>query len=340
MAEIITFGEIMLRLMPEDGHRFMQNDRLEATFGGGEANVAVSLANCGEDVAFVTALPKHAVGQAAVNALRYFGVDTSKILRQGKRIGIYFAEKGQSQRPSRIIYDREHSAIAEAAREDFDWDRILEGTRWFHFTGITPAIAPALREICLDACRAAKERGITVSCDLNYRKKLWTAQEARETMTGLMPYIDVCIANEEDAGQVLGITARDTDVEHGTLSLEGYQEVAEEISRRYGCERVAVTLRSSVSANDNRWAAMMYSGGNHYCSRSYDVRIWDRIGGGDSFGAGLIYALRSGKDDQATVDFAVASPCRKRSIKGVLNRGGGEGGESRAGGDGRGRVQR
>ena len=239
MGKIVTFGEIMLRLMPEDGHRLLQNDRLEATFGGGEANVAVSLANFGLDTAYVTALPKNDVGQAAINAMRSFGVDTSKILRQGDRMGVYYVEKGQAQRPSKVTYDRKYSAISMAAREDFHWDEIFEGATWFHFTGITPALSPALREACMDACKAAKERGITVSCDLNYHKNLWSTQEAYDTMTKLMPYIDVCIANEEDAEKVLGISAKDTDVSTGKLSKEGYKGVAEEICRKYGVLVVA-----------------------------------------------------------------------------------------------------
>ena len=221
MGKVLTFGEIMLRLAPPDGQRFLQSPELEATFGGGEANVAVSLANYGEDVAFLTALPKNDIGQAAINSLRYFGVDTSKILRQGERVGIYYAEKGQSQRPSKVIYDRKYSAVSMTKKEDFDWDSIFEGVDWFHFTGITPALAPQMREICLEACKAAKEKGITISCDLNYRKKLWTTEEAYETMTKLVSYVDVCIANEEDAEKVLGISAKDTDVDSGKLFYEG-----------------------------------------------------------------------------------------------------------------------
>ena len=340
MAKIVTFGEIMLRLAPPDGQRFLQSPSLEATFGGGEANVAVSLANFGEDVAYLTALPQNDIGQAAINSIRYFGVDTTKILRQGERVGIYYAEKGQSQRPSKVIYDRKYSSISMVKREDFDWASIFEGVEWFHFTGITPALAPELRVICLDACEEAKKRGITVSCDLNYRKKLWTTEEAFETMTKLVPYVDVCIANEEDAEKVLGISAKDTDVDSGKLSYEGYKAVAAEISEKYGCKKVAITLRTSISANDNKWAAMLYSDGEYYFSKTYDIHIWDRVGGGDSFGAGLIYGLRHNMDSQSVIDFAVAASCLKHSIQGDFNRVSVDEVNSLVKGGGSGRVQR
>ena len=340
MSRIVTFGEIMLRLMPEDGHRLLQNDRLEATFGGGEANVAVSLANFGLNAAYVTALPENAVGQAAINAMRYFGVDTSMILRQGDRMGVYFVEKGQSQRPSKVLYDRKYSAISMAARSDFDWDAIFEGAAWFHFTGITPALSDALKGACLDACRAAKARGITISCDLNYRKNLWSTEAAFETMTQLVPYVDVCIANEEDAEKVLGISARDTDVGTGRLSREGYRDVAREISQRYGCGSVAITLRSSISANDNNWAGMLYTGGEFYDSKSYSIRLWDRVGGGDSFGAGLIYAMSENYAPQDVINFAVAASCLKQTLQGDFNRVSVAEVRNLMGGDGSGRVQR
>lgn len=340
MGKVLTFGEIMLRLAPPDGQRFLQSPELEATFGGGEANVAVSLANYGEDVAFLTALPKNDIGQAAINSLRYFGVDTSKILRQGERVGIYYAEKGQSQRPSKVIYDRKYSAVSMTKKEDFDWDSIFEDVDWFHFTGITPALAPQMREICLEACKAAKEKGITISCDLNYRKKLWTTEEAYETMTKLVSYVDVCIANEEDAEKVLGISAKDTDVDSGKLSYEGYKAVAKSISEKYGCEKVAITLRTSISANDNKWAAMLYSGGKYYFSKTYDVRIWDRVGGGDSFGGGLIYAVRHAMEPQDAIEFAVAASCLKHSIQGDFNRVSLDEVNALVKGGGSGRVQR
>lgn len=340
MGKIVTFGEIMLRLMSADGHRLFQNDVLEATFGGGEANVAVSLANFGENVAFVTALPQNEVGQAAINAMRSFGVDTSHILRTGERVGIYFAEKGQSQRPSKVIYDRKNSAIAGVDAGAFDWERILEGAEWFHFTGITPALSDTLRDSVMEACVIAKAKNICVSCDLNYRKKLWSQQEARKTMSALMPYVDVCIANEEDAEKVLGIKAKDSDVTNGILSRDGYQRVAEEISSQYGCRAVAITLRGSRSANDNNWAAMLYLDGSYYFSAAYDIHIWDRVGGGDSFGAGLIYGLHNHMSPQRAVDFAAAASCLKHTIQGDFNRVSPEEVMLLMNGDGSGRVQR
>ena len=260
MAKVVTFGELMLRLAPEGYYRFIQADKLGATFGGGEANVAVSLANYGFDAAFVTKLPKHEIGQMAVNSLRKFGVDTSMIVRGGERVGIYYLEKGASQRPSKVIYDRAYSAIALAKPEDFDWKKIFEGADWFHFTGITPALNPTVADICLEACKAAKEAGVKVSCDLNFRKKLWSREEARETMTKLMPYVNVCISNEEDAYDVFGISAENTDIESGKVNHEGYKSVARQLMDKFGFEKVAITLRSSISANDNDWAALLYDG--------------------------------------------------------------------------------
>ncbi|MBQ8589837.1 MAG: sugar kinase, partial [Firmicutes bacterium] len=239
MGKIITFGEIMLRLAPNGYYRFFQNDQMQATFGGGEANVAVSLANYGMDVAYVTKLPKHAIGQAAVDSLRYFGVDTSMITRGGDRVGIYFLEKGASQRGSVCIYDRAHSAIQEASRDDFDWDKIFEGAEWFHFTGITPALGANVVEICLDAVKACKAKGIKVSCDLNYRGKLWTRAQAREAMTELCKYVNVCISNEEDAKDVFGIEAEATDIYGGTLNHEGYKSVAKQLADKFGFDMVA-----------------------------------------------------------------------------------------------------
>ncbi|MBR7100703.1 MAG: sugar kinase, partial [Clostridia bacterium] len=254
MAKIVTFGELMLRLAPNGYYRFFQNDQMQATFGGGEANVAVSLANYGMDSVYVTKLPKHAIGQAAVDSLRYFGVDTSKIVRGGDRVGIYFLEKGASQRGSVCIYDRAHSAIQEASASDFDWDSIFEGADWFHFTGITPALGPNVVEICREACKAAKAKGVKISCDLNYRGKLWTRAQAREAMTDLCQYVDVCISNEEDAKDVFGIEAENTDIYGGKLNHEGYKSVAKQLADKFGFEKVAITLRSSISASDNDWA--------------------------------------------------------------------------------------
>ena len=340
MKTVITFGEIMLRLAPNGYYRFFQNDQMQATFGGGEANVAVSLANFGLHSTYVTKLPAHAIGQAAVDSLRYFGVDTDEIVRGGDRVGIYFLEKGASQRGSVCIYDRAHSAIAEAQPADFDWDSIFDGADWFHFTGITPALGGKLVDICLEACKAAKAKGVKISCDLNYRGKLWTRAEAREAMTKLCEYVDVCISNEEDAKDVFGIEAEGTDIYGGKLNHEGYKSVAKQLADKFGFEKVAITLRSSISANDNDWAGMLYDGENYCFSKSYHLHIVDRVGGGDSFGAGLIYALLSEKDTQSAIEFAVAASALKHSVEGDFNRVSVSEVEKLAGGDGSGRVQR
>ena len=330
MAKVVTFGELMLRLAPNGYYRFFQNDQMQATFGGGEANVSVSLANFGLDSTYVTKLPKHAIGQAAVDSLRYFGVDTSKIVRGGDRVGIYFLEKGASQRGSVCIYDRAHSAIQEADPSEFDWNAIFEGADWFHFTGITPALGPNMVQACEDACKAAKAHGV----------KLWTRAEAREAMTKLCQYVDVCISNEEDAKDVFGIEAENTDIYGGKLNHEGYKSVAKQLADKFGFEKVAITLRSSISANDNDWAAMLYDGENYCFSKSYHLHIVDRVGGGDSFGGGLIYALLSGKDTQAAVEFAVAASALKHSIEGDFNRVSVSEVEKLTAADGSGRVQR
>lgn len=315
MKKVVTFGEIMMRLNPEGYRRFVQADRFEASYAGGEANVAVGLAQFGMDAAFVSKVPAHEIGQCAVNELRRFGVDTSLILRGGDRLGLYYVEKGASQRASKVIYDRAGSAIAKATVSEFDWDAIFENVAWFHWTGITPALGGELPEICLEACKAAKAHGVTISCDLNFRKKLWTSAQANAVMSKLMPYVDVCIANEEDAKDVFGIAASGTDIAAGKLSREGYRSVAEQLCARFGFKAVAITLRGSISASDNDWAAMLYTGGETYFSPTYHIRIVDRVGGGDSFGAGLIYAMLNGKAPQDTVNFAVAASCLKHSIE-------------------------
>lgn len=338
--KIVTFGELMLRLAPNGYYRFFQDDQLQATFGGGEANVAVSLANYGMDASFVTKLPKHAIGQSAVNSLRKFGVDTSKIVRGGDRVGIYFLEKGASQRGSVCIYDRAHSAIQEAEPAEFDWNAIFDGVDWFHFTGITPALGANMVAACLDACKAAKAHGVKISCDLNYRGKLWTRDEARAAMTELCKYVDVCISNEEDAKDVFGIEAENTDIYGGQLNKEGYKSVAKQLADKFCFEKVAITLRTSISASDNDWAAMLYDGENYCFSKEYHLHIIDRVGGGDSFGGGLIYALLSGMGTQDAVEFAVAASALKHSIEGDYNLVTVDEVKKLAGGDGSGRVQR
>ena len=342
MARVVTFGELMVRLQPFHYERFVQANTLEFTFGGGEANVAVSLANYGMDAAFVTKLPAHAIGQAAINSLRRYGVDTSLIVRGGDRVGIYYNEKGASQRGSVCIYDRANSAIQLAQPGDFDWDKIFEGADWFHFTGITPALGANVAEICKEACKAAKERGIRISCDLNYRGKLWSREEARAVMTELCKYVDVCISNEEDAKDVFGIEAESTDIYAGSLNHEGYRSVARQLAESFGFEKVAITLRESHSASDNGWSAMLYDvAGQEYCfSKKYELRIIDRVGGGDSFGGGLIYSLLSGKSTQEAVEFAVAASALKHTIEGDYNMVSVAEVEKLAGGDGSGRIQR
>ena len=336
----ITFGELMLRLAPEGYYRFVQVDRLGATYGGGEANVAVSLANFGTDVGFVSKLPENEIGQAAVNSLRRFGVDTSGIARGGNRIGIYYLEKGASQRPSKVIYDRAGSSFAMSGKEDYDWDKLLDGVTWFHFTGITPALGDNLADVLLDVLPTMKKRGITVSCDLNYRKKLWTRDKAREVMTKLMPYVDVCISNEEDAYDVFGIKAGGTDVTKGNLDKESYKSVAKQLADKFGFSYVAITLRTSISANDNKWAGMLYDGKEYNLSKEYLIHIVDRVGGGDSFGGGLIYALMHGYDSKSAIEFAVAASCLKHSVEGDYNMVTVSEVNALASGDGSGRVQR
>ena len=338
--KVVTFGEIMLRLAPEGYMRCVQAESYGATYGGGEANVAVSLANYGLDASFVTKLPSHEIGQAGINALRRFGVQTSDIVRGGDRVGIYFLEKGASQRPSKVIYDRAGSSIATATTNDFDWDKIFEGASWFHFTGITPALGDNVADICLEACKAAKEKGITVSCDLNYRNKLWSKEKAGQVMGELCQYVDVCISNEEDANDVFGIKAAGTDVTAGQVNHEGYKDVAKQLADRFHFSKVAITLRTSISANDNKWAAMLYDGTDCYFSKQYLMHIVDRVGGGDSFGGGLIYACLNEMAPQDTIEFAVAASCLKHSIEGDFNQVSVDEVQKLAGGDASGRVQR
>ena len=338
--KVVTFGEIMLRLASPGNYRHFQQPLFEATFGGGEANVAVSLSNYGIDARFVTKVPEHSVGQAAINSLRSLGVDTSCIVRGGERLGIYYLEKGASQRASDVIYDRKYSSIAMSCRTDFDWEKIFDGVELFHFTGITPAMGGELLEICKDACIEASKRNIIITCDLNYRKKMWSSEEANKAMAELSQYIDVCIANEEDSDKVFGIKAEHTDVDQGSLDHESYIEVARKLVDKFKFKKVAITLRESTSADDNKWAAMYYVQDKAYFSKEYDLHIVDRVGGGDSFAAGLIYGLLKEYEPQKTIDFAVAASALKHTIEGDFNRVSIREVEHLMYGDGSGRVQR
>ena len=340
MAKVITMGEIMLRLSTPNNEKFIQADEFDVNYGGGEANVAVSLANYGHDAEFVTAVPDNEIGECAVAALRKYNVETKHIARCGERLGIYYLESGSSMRPSKVVYDRAHSSISTATEADFNFDEIFEGADWFHFTGITPALNDTVAAICLEACKKAKELGITVSCDLNYRNKLWTKAKAGEVMGELCKYVDVCIANEEDASDVFGIKASNTDVTKGAVNHEGYKDVAKQLADRFGFQKVAITLRESISANDNNWSAMLYDGKDYYFSKKYAMHIVDRVGGGDSFGGGLIYACLSDMDAQSIIEFAVAASCLKHSIEGDMNMVSVDEVTKLAGGDGSGRVQR
>ena len=339
-GKVVTFGEIMLRLSPPGYQRFIQASSFDAVYGGGEANVAVSLANYGLDSYFVTKVPSHEIGQCAVNALRALGVGTDYIKRGGERIGIYFCEKGASQRPSKVIYDRANSSISQVEPDEFDWQAIFDGASWFHFTGITPALGKNAAASTFEAVRTAKRLGGKVSVDLNYRKKLWSTEQANRVMSELMEYVDIAIGNEEDAEKVFGIWAEGSDVVNGEICHEGYREVARELAKRFGLEKVAITLRESLSASDNKWSGMLYDGCGFYTSREYDVHIVDRVGGGDSFAGGLIYALISGMNEQEAVDFAAAASCLKHTINGDFNLVNLNEVKSLAMGDASGRVQR
>lgn len=340
MGKIVTLGEIMLRLSPAGNYRFVQSESFQIFPGGGEANVAVSLANYGHTACFVSKLPSHEIGQIAVNALRKYGVKTEYISRGGDRVGLYYAETGASMRPSKVIYDRAHSAIAEADISDFDFDKIMEDADWFHWSGITPAISDKAAEIVRVACEAAKRHGVTVSVDLNFRKKLWTSEKAISVMRPLMQYVDVCIGNEEDANMCLGYKP-DADVEGGKTDAEGYYEIFKGMMKEFGFKYVVSTLRESYSASHNGWKALIYDGKTFYESKHYDINpIIDRVGGGDSFSAGLIHGLLSYKDQAKALEFAVAASALKHTIPGDFNLVSTSEVESLAKGNANGRVQR
>ena len=342
MSRVITFGEVMLRFNPEGYLRIVQAEKFEVNLAGGEANVAVSLANYGAEASFVTKVPTHEIGDYVIREMRRNGVDTKDIVRGGARLGTFYLEKGASQRASKVIYDRANSAIAEADPKEFAWEKIFEGADWFHFTGITPALSKNMADACLDACKKAKEMGLTISCDLNYRSKLWSREEAGKVMSELVKYVDVCIANEEDAADVFGIHAAHTDIHGGKLDYDAYIDVARQLKDRFGLKKVAITLRGSISASRNTWAGMLYDAETDKAefSREYDIQIVDRVGGGDSFGGGLIYALTEKYDDERAIQFAVAASCLKHTIEHDFNLVRIKEVEALAGGNGSGRVQR
>lgn len=340
MSKIVTLGEIMLRLSPKGNYRFVQSDSFQVIPGGGEANVAVSLANYGHASYFVSKLPAHEIGQIAVNGLRRYGVNTDYIVRGGDRVGLYYAETGASMRPSKVIYDRANSAIAEANPSDFNFDEIMEGADWFHWSGITPAISDKAAELTRLACEAAKRHHVTVSVDLNFRKKLWTSEKAIAVMRPLMTYVDVCIGNEEDAQLCLGFKP-DADVEGGKTDAEGYYGIFKGMMKEFGFKYVVSTLRESFSATHNGWKALIYDGKEFYQSKHYDINpIIDRVGGGDSFSGGLIHGMLTYKDQAKALEFAVAASALKHTIPGDFNVVSTSEVESLAGGNANGRVQR
>ena len=320
--KVVTFGEIMLRLSTPNFERFVQSQSFDVTYGGGEANVAASLANFGIDSYFITKLPKHEIGQSAINHLRRYGVKTDFIARGGERIGIYFLETGASQRASKVIYDRSNSSISQIQKDDIAWTDVLKDASWFHFTGITPALGPNARLVLIEACKMAKDYGVKVSCDLNFRAKLWTEKEAQSVMIPLMEYVDVCIANEEDAEKSLGMKPKNTNIHKAELDESGYFELAESLKEKFGFDSVAITLRESFSASRNGWSALLIDNKEckePYRSAKYDIQIVDRVGGGDAFASGLIYGLLNKGNSKEALEFAVAASCLKQTIPGDFN---------------------
>jgi 2-dehydro-3-deoxygluconokinase len=320
--KVVTFGEIMLRLSTPGFSRFVQSPQFDVTFGGGEANVSVSLSNYGLDSYFVSKLPSHEIGQSAVNHLRRFGVRTDFIIRGGERIGIYFLETGASQRASKVIYDRDNSAVRSIGENELDWDIIFENCKWFHWTGITPALGTNAQKLIKEACMVANKKGVTVSCDLNFRKKMWTETEAQDVMNPLMEYVNVCIANEEDAEKSLGMKADKTNISSAELNEQGYFKLSEKLKKKYNFDAVAITLRESYSASRNGWSALMLDDKEckkPYRSKRYDIQIVDRVGGGDAFASGLIFGLLTKEDSREVLEFAVGASCLKQTIPGDFN---------------------
>ncbi len=338
--KVVTLGEIMLRLSTPDFKRFVQADSFEVTYGGGEANVAAALCNYGLNGTFVSKVPANPIGQAAINHLRRYGVDTQFVARGGKRLGIYFLETGASMRASQVVYDRADASISEVEASEFDFDKILDGADWFHTTGITPALSDKAAALTLAALKAAKAKGITTSIDLNYRKKLWSKEKARQVMTELCQYVDVCIGNEEDADTTLGFKAEGTDVTKGELNLDGYKSVFKQMKEKFGFKYIASTLRESHSASDNGWSALVYDGNEFYHTKEYNVRIVDRVGSGDSFASGFIFGLVTGMKLGDAAEFGVAASAIKHTIPGDLNHATLGEVQELVKGDGSGRVQR
>lgn len=319
MSKIVCFGEIMMRLNPENSLRFVQANNFEISYSGSEANVCVSLANYDAQVSFVSKVPENPLGQSAINELRKYGVDTQYVIQGGNRLGLYFLEKGVSQRASKVIYDRKNSSFSESQSNDYDWDKIFSDANWFHFSGITPAVSKNVAEICLTACKKAKEKGITVSCDLNYRKTLWDKTQANSVMSDLFQYVDVCIANEEDIQNVFGLSAEKTDVEQGKLDISNYEDLAKQIINKFNCKYVAFTLRKSFSASNNDWSGMIISKDSTYKAKDYSINIVDRVGAGDSFSGMLIYAMTKGYSMQDSIEYATAASCLKQTIQNDFN---------------------
>ena len=338
--EAVFFGELLMRLATKRYERFVQAHEFEVAYTGAEANAAVSLANFGFGASVVSAVPDTEIGEACINFIRQFGVGTGHVLRGGKRLGTFYLETGASQRPSKVIYDRAGSSFAELRPGMVDWDAVFADKQWFHWSGTAPALSDGTAAVTREACEAARKHGLIVSCDLNYRRKLWSPEKAREVMTGLMRYVDVLIGNEEDSGVVLGVEAKNVDVTGGSLDAERYKEVACELHARFGFKYVATTLRESVSASENGWSCLLSDGKQCYLSRKYRIWIVDRVGGGDSFSGGLIYALLSGMSGQEAVEFAAAASCLKHSIHGDVNHVSKEEVMALIGGSGSGRIQR
>lgn len=319
MSKIVCFGELMLRLAPEGYERFVQAKKLNVEFGGAEANVAVSLANYGANCAFVTKLPQNQLGQAALNSLRRYGVDVSHVARGGERLGIYFLEKGAAQRSSLCIYDRAHSSFAESSPNDYDWGKIFAGAKWFHITGVTPALSKNCESLALESCKEAKRLGLKISCDLNYRSKLWSMQKAKKVMTEISKYVDLCITNEDDLKNVFGITTNHTDTDSGIIDVEAYKKTILLAAKKYGFSQIALTLRKSISASKNNWSAIFFDGEKIFQSRAYDIDIVERVGSGDAFAAGLIFALNENFSAHDALEFATAAGCLKHSVEGDFN---------------------